>query len=431
MNAINTQPPKILIIDINSCFATVAQQAYSTLRGKPVVVAAYASPKGCILSPSIEAKRYGIKTGMRVLEAQQLCPFVIVREPETGLIRDVHHNLRRLLEQYSPDVVPKSIDEFTVDFTSMGRVLTKDIIHVAQEIKQRVRKEVGDWISTSVGIAPNRFLAKLASGLKKPDGLVTITHENILDVYSRINLIDFPGINVRMQIRLAQAHIYTPLDLFNASALTLKKFAFRSILGYQWYLRLRGWEADRVEFTRKSFGQDYAMSEKTADPDKLKRLLLKLCEKMGRRLRRHGYQAQGVHVALLYTDGTFWHHGRKTKSLLYTTAELYQEILYTLKMQLPQKEVGKIMVRCYDLVSSPSSQPTLFDVEDKKRKVSEALDKVNDRYGEFTLVPARMLNMDKTIVDRIAFGKAGIGEMQKIEGGFFHSPDLTTSSEDY
>src|SRR3989344_6039693 len=363
MHTLNTAPPKILIIDINSCFATVAQQAYSKLRGKPLTVAAYASPKGTILSASIEAKRFGIKTGMRVFEAQQLCPFVIVREPDTGLIRDVHKKLRQLLEQYSPDVVPKSIDEFTVDFTSMGRIQKKEIIHVAQEIKNRTKKEVGDWIWTSVGIAPNRFLAKLASGLKKPDGLVTITHENMLEIYSRINLVDFPGINVRMQLRLSRAGILTPMDLFNASALTLKKFAFQSILGYQWYLRLRGWEADRVEFDRKSFGQDYAMPEKTADADKLKQLILKLCEKMGRRLRAHAYQAQGVHLALLYTDGSFWHHGRKTNSLLYTTAELYHEILGTLHMQLPQKEVAKIMVRCYDLVNNLSSQPTLFDME--------------------------------------------------------------------
>lgn len=432
MNEINQTPPLILILDINSCFATVLQQAYSKLRGKPVVVAAYATAKGCILSPSIEAKRFGIKTAMPVYEAQQLCPHVIVREPDTGLIRDVHHKIRSLLEEYSPDVVPKSIDEFTVDFTSMGRIRTKSIEALGREIKRRIRTETGDYLSTNIGIAPNRFLAKVASNLHKPDGLDIITHENLLETYRSLYLTDLPGINVRYQVRLNMQGILTPLDFYHASALVLKKQVFKSVVGYQWYLRLRGWEADSIEWKTKSFGQDYALGKKTGDQKELGRLLLKLCEKMGRRLRNHRYQATGIHVGLYYDDHTFWHHGHKTSHNLYTTRELYHAAGSILNQQPEKKVVAKLTVRCFDLQHNSISQPTLFDMEDKGKKVSDALDKVNDRYGEFTITPASMMDMDKTILDRIAFGKAGIAEMPKIEGGFFHPPDsVPPSSEEY
>jgi DNA polymerase-4 len=312
----------------------------------------------------------------------------------------------------------------------MGRIRTKSIEKLGREIKRRIRTEIGDYLSTNIGIAPNRFLAKVASNLHKPDGLDIITHENLLSVYKSIYLTDLPGINVRYQVRLNMQGILTPLDFYHASALVLKKQVFRSIVGYQWYMRLRGWEADKVEWKTKSFGQDYALGKKTDDPIELKKLLLKLCEKMGRRLRRHGYQAAGIHVGLFYADHTFWHHGHKMSHNLYTTRELYDAALGIFEQQAEKKVVSKLTVRCFDLIDNTVSQPTLFDMEDRGKKISEALDHVNDKYGEFTVTPASMMDMEKTILDRIAFGKAGIGEMSKIEGGFFHPPDkISPSSE--
>ncbi|MBI4130723.1 hypothetical protein HY468_05370 [Candidatus Roizmanbacteria bacterium] len=395
-------------IDINSCFATVMQQAYVHLRGKPIAAVAYETDKGCILSPSIEAKRYGIKTGMRVFEARRLYPALVLRQPEVGLIRDVHLKFLAICQSYSPVVSPKSIDETVIDFAPVTHLLHQDLIGIAQEIKKRIRVEIGEWISCSIGIATNRFLAKVGARLHKPDGLDMISHYNLESVYKSLLLIDLPGINIRYQIRLNRYGILTPLQFFGAPLVLLKKQVFQSIVGYYWYQRLRGWEVDSVEYERKSFGQDYALEKKTDERKELLRLLLKLTEKMGRRLRKAGFAAQGVHLALWYADGSFWHHGKKTGTFLSTTYELYEAEKALFDQQPKRNVVTKIAVRCYDIIAQGFMQQSLFAFTNKRRLLADALDRINDRYGEYTATPARMMDMDKTILDRIAFGKGGI-----------------------
>lgn len=182
-------------IDLNSCFATIEQQANPLLRGKPLVVAAYNTPNGCVLSPSIEAKQYGIKVGSTVREARLLCRYVIVRTTDPPKYRDVHLKFRKIFNDYSPNVVPKSIDEAIIDFS--GVPVKKSLITIGKEIKRRMGKEIGEWISCSIGIATNRFLAKMGASIKKPDGLEVITHENVKAMYNRLKLTDLYGINTR------------------------------------------------------------------------------------------------------------------------------------------------------------------------------------------------------------------------------------------
>lgn len=393
-------------IDLNSCFATVTQQAYPNLRGKPLVIAAYTTPNGCVLSPSIEAKKLGIKTGSTVREAKLICPDVVVRMTDVVMVRDVHVKMRNIFRDYSPDITPKSIDEVVLDFSSMQHIVTGKLEEVAKSIKKRLRTEVGEWISCSAGISTNRFLAKLAAGLIKPDGLVTITHENVRHVYSRLGLVDLPGINRRYEARLNAYGIYTPLDFLNAPLLQLKKQVFQSINGYYWYLRLRGFEQDAIDFKRKSFGQDYAMKHHTNDMAEISRILMKLCEKMGRRLRRHSMAAGGIHLSLLYNDGTYWHRGRMTTRDMYTTPELFREALYTYNKQpVKNKIVSKISVSCYDLHNCDNSQATLFDEgPEKARNLSDAVDTINDRYGEYVITTVLMMGMKDLVLDRISFG---------------------------
>jgi len=193
---------------------------------------------------------------------------------------------------------------------------------------------------------------------------------------------------------------------FLAAPLHLLKFqVFQSIGGYYWYRRLRGWEVDANEFGRKSYGQNYALKKPTRDPEELAPLLMKLTEKMGRRLRRSGHAARGVHVGCLYTDMTYWHQGRLSEQELYTTAELYRQVQFLFNRQHERKVVVSLGVSCYGLVPAASAQLSLFDAPvDRLRKVSDAVDKMNDRYGEFVVTPATMMGMDKVIIDRIPFG---------------------------
>lgn len=401
---INKNIPLIMHIDLNSCFATIEQQANPLLRGKPIVVAAYETPNGCVLAPSIEAKRLGIKTGMRVKEARLLCPDVIVRSSDPEKYRDVHQKFKKIFTDYSDIVVPKSIDEAVIDFRSMER-LKLDLVEIAKEIKQRMKKEIGEWIICSVGISVNRFLAKLAASLHKPDGLDLINHKNIEKIYGAITLLDLNGINLRFQARLNAYGIFTPLDFLNAECETLQKNVFKSVLGRQWYERIRGYEVDDVEFKTKSIGQEYALKEWTSDPRKICPMLMKLCEKMGRRLRRKSFIARGIHVGMIYRDGTYWHRARLTGEQMYTTMELYRNALLIYNQQPEIKAITKISVSCYNLSSNTKAQMTLFDIDvSKQRKTANAMDDINHRYGEFVITPALMMGMKDTILDRVPFG---------------------------
>lgn len=402
---INDSTPIIIHIDLNSCFATVMQQAHIQLRGKPLVIAAYTTDGGCILASSIEAKKLGIKTGMRVGDAKKICPEVIVRESDTNLIRDASNKFIKICEDYSPDVTPKSIDEVVINFAGIEDYWKKSLTEIGQEIKKRFHKEIGEWIFCNVGIATNRMLAKLASSLHKPDGLDIIDQKNIHQVYSSIKLTDFPGINTQYQIRLNAAGIFTPLDFLLAKDDFLRKVVFKGIVGHYWYLRLRGYEVDDFKSIRKSFGQEYSLGEKTSDPEKLAKLIMMLTEKMGRRLRASGQTAQGIHLGLLYDDWTFWHKGKNFSESLYTTAELFQRLMFIFSQRLGKKVVRKISVTCFGFVPVDSQTLSLFeDSIGKKRKVSAAVDEINDRYGEYVISPALMIESKKTILDRIAFG---------------------------
>jgi len=411
---ISTDLALTMHIDLNSCFATIEQQANPLLRGKVLVVAAYGTENACILAPSIEAKRYGIKTGMRIKEARYLYPDLVIRTPDAPKYRDVHLKFKKIFQDYSPNVYPKSIDEAVIDFRPT-QVLFPDLVAVGREIKQRMKEEIGEWIVCSIGIAPNRFLAKLSAGLHKPDGLTVIDHKNLMEVYASCELLDFCGINTRYQARLNSWGIYTPLDFFQASSFALHKQVFKSIVGSHWYHRLRGYEVDDQEFEMKSIGQQYALQKPTANPLELSRLLMKLCEKMGRRLRYAQMQAHGIHIGIRYQDYSYWHHGEKVPAELYTTPELYKRAWTVLSHQPNPNVISLLSVHCFDLSPAAQSQLELFNEHKlRHRKVSAAVDQLNNIYGEFVVTPATMMKMNDTILDRIAFGR-----IRELENGFF------------
>lgn len=398
----NPKPSTIMHIDLNSCFATIEQQANPLLRGKPIAVAAYTTPSGCILAPSIEAKKLGVKTGMRVKEGKLLCPNLQILRPDPWKYRNIHVQLRDLISQYTPDFRPKSIDEFVLNFEGYPS-FNMGLSNVGQEIKTKIKSQIGDWLTVSVGIGPNRFLAKLAAGLKKPDGLEEINIDNYQYVYSKLTLSDLNGIKKANTIRLNNAGIFNLNDFYQASVPQLRS-AFKSILGYYWYLRIRGWEIDDVDFGRKSFGNMYSLPVRLSQPEELSPLLHKLVEKCSFRMRRAGYSAKGVHVALLYKDNSFWHHGITRTEPLFNSNDIYK-IAYRIMVSSPyRKIVGNISVSLFDLKPSNFSQLDLFDELNKKINLTQAVDKINEKWGDFVITPAMMLGTQDKIPDRVAFG---------------------------
>jgi DNA polymerase IV len=453
-NFINKDLPYIMHIDLNACFAIIEQQANRLLRGRPVGVAAYDTPKGFVLAASYEAKAMGIKMGTNVEQARAIAPGIVIMTPDPDKYREAHKLFRELMLEYTPDVIPKSIDEFVLNFEASpalrnrlnaGLRHNEAMLKIGKEIKAKIKERLGEWVTVNIGIATNRFLAKYGAGFDKPDGMTLIDHTNLESKYKGMKLIDLPGINVRFRARLRLAKIYTPLDFLSADLNTLKKQVFKSINGYYWYLRLRGHEIDNVKFSRKSIGHQHALSDKTTDINKLERLLLKLCEKTGRRLRKNNFYATGIHLYLGFIDDSpdfkgpigfentyklkSWHQGKKVAHRLYSTLDIYEAAKKLLNIAEISNHVRIMAVNVYGLEKWDPEQLSIFDVQARenisfdakkspvkvmamdlrsinaRKRISDSVDAVNNRYGEFVLTPAMMMEMQGTVLDRIAFGQ--------------------------
>lgn len=408
----NKAAPTILLLDINSCFATIEQQANPLLRGKPVVVGAYTTDRGCILAASREAKKLGIKTGMYVGDAKHIYPKLVVLPPDPDKYRFVNKKLVHVLSRYTDCIEVKSIDEMIASLKGMPVLqrledtdlsIEERMLSVAKEIKARIREEIGEWITVSIGIAPNRYLAKIGSNHIKPDGLTLITGKNILEILESKKLDDLTGIKEGMVNRLRLVGIRTPLDFYNAS-IRILKLACQSIVGYHWWLRLHGWEADDREFVRRTIGHQHALRKPLLPKDvELKHILYQLILKMGRRLRTDHLTASGIHVSCYYRDGDWWAKGEKQKAQLYADVDFCERAEKLLSLA-PEKLIRVISVSCFDFAENLYAQQTLFESDHKKEKITQALDTIAERWGEFTVIPGRLINVETKVQDKIGFG---------------------------
>lgn len=398
----NPVSPTVMHIDLNACFASVEQQANPLLRGKPVAVAAYPTSNGCILAASYEAKRLGVKTGMRVKDGKLLCKDMIVLGPDPHKYRHVHRAFRKLLKEYTWDFNPKSIDEFVLHFDKTLPMHNKSMYEIGAEIKRRIKSDIGDYLTVSVGIGPNRFLAKTGANLTKPDGLDTIDRQTYEDVFKKLELTDLTGIKNRNAIRLMEMGIFNVWDFYEAPLWKLKA-AFKSVNGYYWHLRLHGYEIDRVEFGRRSYGNSYALPKPFSEVPDLSPLLSKLVTKMSARVRAAKLRARGIHLSIWYRDGSVYHRGYTTSYDLWNTKDFYQAALVILH-ESPRKPVRNLAVSSFNLRTSFAVQGELFSDVEKGLALSTACDGVNKRFGTYTITAARVLPAKQNIPDRIAFG---------------------------
>ena len=404
---INKDLALLMHVDLNSCFATIEQQANPLIRNQPVVVATCDTPGGMVIASSYEAKALGIKLGTRVKEAKTIYRGTHILTPDPDKYFDAQHRFYEILSNYSDKVWPKSVDEFLIDFR--GSTLIREGLSMEKigfRIKQDVKEFLGEYVTINVGIGTNPFLAKLAAGLHKPDGLDRIDHKNILAIYKTINLLDFPGINLRYEARLNLAKIYTPIDFLNSTVPKLKDEVFKSIIGYYWYLRLRGYPIDNIDFKRKSFGHQYALLRKTRDLNELNKLLMKLSEKTGRRLRSKGYYAKGLKLFLKFEDGSYFNKSLSLNYPIFATADIYRAINKIFRSLQLQSNVREISISVFNLYPKNFRQLDLFlQPGQDPNNLAEVSDSINNRYGEFTLIPALMANMRDLIIRRVAFGE--------------------------
>lgn len=392
----NRNLPRIVHLDINSCFATVEQQANPLLRDKPVVVAAYTTNSGCVLAASVTAKKFGIKTGMRVMDARLIYPKVVVLSPDPPKYRFVHNKIKKILKDYSTRVIPKSIDEFVFETVSLKPQ------EVSLEIKRRIREEVGEYITVSIGISTNRYLAKVASNLQKPDGLSEINRDNIKEIFSKLKLTDLTGIKKGNSKRLNLFGIKTATDFLDAPIPKLK-LAFGGIGGLYWYLRLHGMEIDDFKSKRGMYGNSFAPPPNKANMTL--EILSKLSEKTGLRLRNANLKASGVHLFLQDRDGNSWHMGKKLNRDIFNSNDIYKEINNLLSISPIKDNLRHVAISTFNLKVKDNLQLEIFGDVLRKDKLSNSLDYINTKYGDYTIYPARMINTKDIIKDRIAFGQ--------------------------
>ena len=392
----NPATPLVMHIDLNSCFASVEQQANPLLRYKPLAVVHSVAPYGCILAPSVEAKLWGVKTGMSLKEGMECCPILLSRQADPSKYRTVHKAFARLLSDYSSHPISKSIDEFCLTLP-----LGSNPISIAKEIKSRVKSEIGDYLRVSIGISTNQNLAKLASGIHKPDGLDVIDQTNYLKIYEKINLQDFCGINIKNEARLNKVGIFTPLQFYQATPQLLHS-AFESVLGEYWYSRLHGYEVDDITFQTRSFGQSYVLPHPMGRAEWYP-IMAKLVSKAGRRMRDKGYHASGAHISLRFPDHSHYKVGRTTKNALTTDHSLIAAC-ENLTLAMPNKKVKKIAITLFG-ITKEDYQESLFIDRVKEKRLVLALDELNARYGDYTISCASLMGSAGHVKDAIAFGK--------------------------
>ncbi|MEZ0542880.1 DNA polymerase Y family protein [Fibrella arboris] len=403
--------PTVLFVDMNSFFASCEQQDNYWLRGRPVAVCVHTGAHGCIIAPSVEAKILGIKTGMRLNEAMLVCPNLIPVATSPDRYRSYHVKLINVFKRFSDDVLPKSIDEAVIDLTRY-QLAYKSMPDVAQRIKQAIRAEVGDHLRCSIGIAPNAFLAKLASNLQKPDGLVTISPANIDEVLSKLTLTDLPGIGINMAARLSAGGINSPLELRYASPDRLK-LVCKSIIGWHWHLRLNfGGEVDLATHAYKQMQAIRSVSaEQRQSVDRLETILRTLCLTLERRMVHQKVFCRRLQGWVRYYTGKRYEDELTFSIPVQDGIELFQVLGNRMKRYqdahqgrpLLNGDVRQIGVGVTDLIPADSVQYTLFEDNTRKDKFRQTMHAINERFGKNSLIRATELR-DDIPVDLIGFG---------------------------
>lgn len=405
--------PTVLFVDMNSFFATCEQQDNYWLRGRPVGVCVYTGKKGCVIAPSVEAKLRGIKTGMRLDEAMVLCPELVPVQTHPARYREYHVKIMDVLRTFSDDVVPKSIDEAVVDLTNY-QLVYKDMLQTAAMIKQAIRQKVGDWLRCSIGIAPNVFLAKLASNIKKPDGLTVITPDTIDAVLQTMTLTDLPGIGHRMAARLQAGGIHTPLNLRYASPDHLRAVC-KSIIGWHWHLRLNfGGEVDlQANASNKSMSAMRTISsDQRSTPERLEELLQSLCLTLERRMVHQGVFCQDMSFSCRYQNGKTYNYEAHFSEPKQDGPELYGIIKERLdKFQIAHKcepvlneHLRSMCVAVFRFIPAEVVPLSLFGNDDRKGKFRQTLYDLKAKFGSDKLIRATELRDNPAYRDVIGFG---------------------------
>lgn len=402
-------------LDMNSYFASVEQQFRPELRGRPVAVVPVMAENTCAIAASYEAKRYGVRTGTRVYDARRLCPGLEIVEARPPLYVQTHEKILAAVDSVLPVHKVTSIDEMFCKMGLRQRELD-EAFSVAQQVKEAIHEQVGEHLLCSIGLAPNRFLAKIAGKMQKPDGLTALSQEGLPHKLYSLSLRDLTGIGKRMHARLERHGISTVEQLCACSRDQLRRI-WKGVVGERWWYALRGYDLPETPTRRRTLGHSHVLPPEFRTPEGAKAVLIRLVHKAAARLRKLGYWAGGMAVSLSYARREKW----KSATPLVPcqdTQTMVQALSALWKLRSAAGTPHKVSVVLYDLVHDTCRTPPLFTEDSRRTGLAKAMDTVNGRFGANAVYLAAMHRSLHTAPSRIAFT---------------HIPDISveTTRDDY
>lgn len=378
-----------LYIDFNSYFASVEQQLKPELRGKPVIVVPVESDYTCAIAASYEAKALGIRTGTPVHEAKRLCRDLICVLGDHKHYVEFHHRIQREVERHIPITAVCSIDEIACRLMD-NETSPERATEIAASIKRGLAENIGAYVTCSIGIAPNKYLAKVATDLQKPDGLVVLPLSDLPGPLLSLKLRDLPGIGRNMEERLHRKGIGGMVKLWSLSPQEMRK-AWGNVWGEKMWHYLRGTELPEEETQRRSIGHSHVLSPDVRPPEKARFVARRLTLKAASRLRRMDYYASHFSLALRLESGLRHYaeaHCYRAQDSL-TFLHLLDTLWAKLAGEVGRQRIKKVSVNMNDIVAAADLQPDLLPelpeedlrFREKWEKMSKALDAINQKYG--------------------------------------------------
>ncbi|MGH8678820.1 MAG: Y-family DNA polymerase, partial [Burkholderiales bacterium] len=338
-----------MYIDFNSYFASVEQQENPALRGHPTIVVPMQADTTCAIAASVEAKRFGIRTGTKVYEARRLCPQVVLVTADHRRYVDYHHRLLAVIEDHIPITRVGSIDEVAcrlLDNENNPQFATR----LAHRIKADLAKRVGERMTCSIGVAPSPLLAKLASDAQKPDGLVIFEEADLPRCLYPMQLRDICGIGRNMEQQLARKRIAT-IEQFCALGPRRAGAIWGSRAGDRLWFELHGIGMPPIVTHTRSLGHSHMLAPINRQPDKAHMVLRRLTLKAAARMRRKGYCTARVLISVrLATDYSKWKGAcavaitQDSFALLDAVDGLWEEMMMAMQQRGPRPSFQQVSV---------------------------------------------------------------------------------------
>jgi DNA polymerase-4 len=410
-----------LFVDLNSYFASVEQQARPELRGRPVGVVPMMADTTVCIAASYEAKAFGVRTGTVVADAKRMCPDIILVEGRHELYTEYHHRIVEAVESCLPVTAVLSIDEMACRLMGRERPLLA-AIELGRKVKARIIEQVGPMLRSSVGLATNRYLAKVASDMEKPDGLVALPLDILPEALSRLTLRDLPGIGAKTEKRLNEKGITSMSQILSLSCEQAGEL-WGSVWGERLWHWLKGEDFEMSETDHlKSISHSHVLAPEMRTVEKSWAVAHKLLHKAAMRLRAAGLWASSIGLAVGFavprgekapvsrfgvpTRG--WH-----RELRLSECQDNPTLIAALSRLWASRPSGAefdqpyfIGVQLNGLVPDRLHSLNLFDSldgEQSRTRLLKAMDELNNKYGLSTLAPATMLTAFKAAPTRIAF----------------------------